>query len=211
MLDLPLIRSLAGAGVAADYVGVDPNPVACRRFREGFEAVDPGGVSLAVRQCGVDDLPPGPAFDLIHAAHSLYYLADPAATLERLLAKLAARGRVVAYQAPRGALNSLAEPFWGGDRTTPIWFSDRLAAWLNETGRRFERNSIDASLDVTAVFDRDDPQGQLILDFLLQTESSEFDDAVRIEALECLRAMSRREGDRWLAPHPVDSFVIYAD
>jgi len=210
MLDLPLIRSLAGAGVTAQYVGVDPNPVACRRFLEGFEVLDPDGVSLDLRQCGVDDLPPGPSFDLIHAVHSLYYVDDPAATVDCLFGRLAARGRLVLYQAPHGALNALAELFWRGDRDKSIWFSDRLESWLIETGRVFEKRRISASLDVTGAFDREDPRGRLILDFILQTKSCDLDAPVRAEALECLRAMSRYDGGRWLAPHPVDSFVVFS-
>ena len=211
MLDLPLIRSLAAAGVAADYTAVDPNPVGCRHFRAGFRGLDPRsvrGVSLDVRQCGVDDLPPGAAFDLIHAVHSLYYVPDPAAPLDGLLGRLAPGGRLVLYLAPRGALNALAEPFWRGDPGRPVWFSDRLAARLAEVPCAFESRRIDARLDVTAALDPADPRGRLVLDFLLHADAAGLSGPVRSAVGACLKAMSSTDGGRLFAPHPVDRFVV---
>lgn len=208
MLDVPLIRELASAGRATRYVGVDPSDIACRRFREAFESLDQSGVSLDVRCCGIDDFLDTQPVDLIHAVHSLYYVPDTAATLDRLLVRLATRGRLVVYKAPRGALNALAEQFWQGDDSSTIWFSDRLESWLRGTGRVFETVRIEAWLDVSSVFYRDDPKGSLILDFLLHTASSDLSEPLREKVLACIEAMSRREGEQLLAPHPVDAFVI---
>lgn len=208
MLDVPLIRSLAEEELAADYVGVDPSDVACRRFREAFESLNQRTVSLDLRCCGIDDFSGTESIDLIHAVHSLYYVPDAAATLDRLLTRLAPRGRMVVYKAPRGALNALAEQFWRGDDAASIWFSEQLEPWLRRTGRVFEKVRIDASLDVSSVFSTDDANGSLILDFLLHTASSKLAKRVRSEVLACISAMSRRDGERLLAPHPVDAFVI---
>lgn len=208
MLDLPLIASLADAGIAAAYVGVDPNPVACRRFIEGAETLNPSGVSLSVQECNVDDLADDEGFDLIHAVHSLYYVPDPPETIGRLLRRLRPGGRLVIFQAPRGELNELSECFWRIDKGSQVWFSDRLESWLAPSGQPFEKQRIDARLDVTSAINLDDPHGQLVLDFILHTASSDLGASVLELGIEYLRAISQRDDDRWLAPHPVDAFVV---
>lgn len=208
MLDVPLIRELAATGRATDYVGVDPSDVGCRRFREAFDSLNQSVVSLDVRCCGIDDFLDTQPVDLIHAVHSLYYVPDTAATLNRLLERLATGARLVVYKAPRGELNALAEQFWQGDDAASIWFSEQLESWLRDTGRAFETVRIEAWLDVSSLFCRDDPKGALILDFLLHTASSDLAKPLREKVLACVQAMSRREGEQLLAPHPVDAFVI---
>lgn len=208
MLDLPLIESLAGAGVAAAYVGVDPSLVACRRFIQGCETLKPRGVSLSVQECDVDDLAGDERFDLIHAVHSLYYSPDPAETIGRLLGRLRPGGQLVIFQAPRGKLNALADCFWRADQGSLVWFSDRLDSWLAQSGQPFERQRINGRLDVTKALDLDDPHGRLVLDFVLHIASSTLDASVIELAIEYLRAVSQRDGGRWLAPHPVDAFVV---
>ncbi|MEM6330561.1 MAG: class I SAM-dependent methyltransferase [Planctomycetota bacterium] len=212
MLDLELIASLGREEVRAEYVGVDPSPVACRRFREGFAALEPAGVSLAVHQCSVDELPAstgaGLRFDVIHAVHSLYYVPDPPATLRLLLGMLAPGGRLALYKAPRGDLNTLAEPFWRGDPNASIWFSDRLSTWLREERVDARSERIDAQLDVTDVFDPGSQAGRLVLDFLLHTKADQLGDDLRRQALECLDAMCIERDGRRLAPHPVDAFCV---
>lgn len=211
MLDLPLIGSLASAGVAMDYVGVDPNPVAGQRFAAGFREIESGGVSLSVRECGIDDLDNTAGYDLIHAVHSLYYVADPPRTLSRLIERLTPGGRLVVFQAPWGALNRLAACFWTGADGRTVWFSEQLEAWLREGRRRFEKHTIDARLDVTGALATGDADGRLVFDFALHTAAETLPSEVRQRALECLRAISAGEGGRSLAPHPVDAFVVYPD
>ena len=211
MLDLPLIEQMAEQGVAAEYVGIDPSFVACERFREGFRRIDPTGVSLDLHACGVDDFEGRSRFDLIHAAHSLYYVPDPAATIEDLLLRVNPRGRLVIFQAPRGALNTLAECFWHSDGGNSIWFSDRLESWLRSAGRGFEKVRLEAELDVTRALDVGDQRGRLVFDFVLHTEVDSLDPSLAERARESLRAISRREDDRWFTPHPVDAFEISPD
>lgn len=210
MLDLPLLEELARAGVPVDYVGVDPNRVAVDRFRDGFAELAPPGVSLHLNACGVEELGDVGSFDLIHAVHSLYYLPDPAGALSRLLGMLRPGGRLVVFHAPRGALNTLAECFWSGDEGGSVWFSDRVASWLEETDRRFERVRIDGQLDVSRALDAGDDAGRLVLDFVLHTPSDALDESLRAQAVECLRSISERKSTRWLTPHPVDAFVVLA-
>lgn len=211
MLDLPLIDALAGAGVAMDYVGVDPSPVAGERFAAGFRESAPRGVSLSVHQSGIDEYDDASRHDLIHAVHSLYYVTDPAQTLAKLLERLTPTGRLVVFQAPWAALNRLAACFWTGADGRTVWFSEQLEAWLRDRGRPFEKVRIDARLDVTEALESGAPESQLVLDFALHTAADTLPPEVRRHAVECLRAISERDGPRWLVPHPVDAYVVGAE
>lgn len=208
MLDLPLLESLAEAGVPTAYVGVDPSSVACQRFKNGWEAQKPRGVSLSVHECEVDDLVDDEGFDLIHAVHSLYYSADPPETIRRLLGRLRPGGRLAIFQAPRGELNALADCFWRADQGDLVWFSERLSSWLAQSEQPFERQRLEGRLEVTKALDLDDPHGRLVLDFILHIASGDLSDPVVDLAIGYLRSVSQQDGLGWFAPHPVDAFVV---
>lgn len=82
ILDNQLISELASSAENFEYTGVDPNPVACRRFREDFKKLALPNVKLKVKTETVESLSINEPFDVIQLTHALYYFKDPADTLE---------------------------------------------------------------------------------------------------------------------------------
>ena len=214
ILDNPLIRTLSETvGDTADrmpvrYTGVDPNPVACNRFRQGFERSPASNVDLTVLESTVEALGNPGLFDLIHAVHSLYYFANPANSLQALIERLHPRGDLVIFQAPKAQLNQLADCFWVEHTDVDIWFSDDVARYLKLSGMQFDQHRIDAHVDVTSCFDPDCAEGRLILDFITQTDCERLGRRPMEMVLVYLRAVGKVEADRILVPHPVDVFVV---
>jgi len=52
----PIDIAIASSAGTFEYTGVDPNPVACRRFREDFEKLALPNVKLEVRTEAVESL-----------------------------------------------------------------------------------------------------------------------------------------------------------
>ena len=214
ILDNPLICMLSETVgntedlVPVRYTGVDPNPVACNRFRQGFERSSASNVDLTVLETTVEALGNTGRYDLIYAVHSLYYFANPANSLQALIKRLGPRGELVIFQAPKAQLNQLADCFWIEHTDVDIWFSDDLARSLQRSGMRFDQHRIDAHVDVSACFDPDCPEGKLILDFITQTDCEQLGHRSMEMVHIYLRAIGKVEADRILVPHPVDVFVI---
>lgn len=219
ILDRPLIATLASqpgrsGAVAGDenqeihYTGIDPNPIACQRFRDEFEQLHLDSVSLSVMEETVESYTAAGAFDLTHVVHALYYFDDPAASLRALMDRVADEGELVIFQAPKAELNLLADCFWQEHANAPIWFSGQLEAHLTSAGIVFDQQRIDAEVDVTACFQAGCPGGNLTLDFLVQSDCESLPTEARAGVLAYLKTISRTDEDRVLAPHPVDVFTL---
>jgi SAM-dependent methyltransferase len=112
ILDNPLLNALADLDREILYTGIDPNAVACERFRKNFMRSESPSIELIVRQESVETISCDQQFDIVQVVHALYYFDDPAATITELLSRIAEGGKLLVFQAPRAELNQLAECFW---------------------------------------------------------------------------------------------------
>lgn len=210
-LDAMVARAFAREHDRQDYVGVDPNPVECARCRALFEALPDAIASTVVALPFEAFRDEASSYDLIYAAHTFYYVEDverAVAAIERLLRP---GGKLVVLQAPLGALNQLANRFWEARLQRSVPYSATVEQRLRALRPSIDRFRIEADLDVTpCVAPTMGDHGRAVLDFILQLDTSALPSGVQDDARRYLRAISRREGDRWLAPHPVDGFVLRA-
>ena len=208
ILDNPLIRSIATMAKRIEYTGVDPNSVACRRFQDEFDNHQLTNVRLNLWEQDIESLTTSDRFHVIHVVHSLYYFDDPAHTLDAMLDLLAPGGRVAVVQAPDAELNRLSKCFWAHHEKNGIWFSDCLADHLSGRRLAFSRERIDGEVDVARCFVADCPHGEMMLDFITQSDCRQLDrDLVQL-SLDYLRSISRPENGSLLIAHPADAFVI---
>lgn len=212
ILDNPLLKALEAAerdvARVVQYTGIDPNPVACSRFREDFKRQQLEDVSLEVREETMESLSGEERFDIIHAVHSLYYFENPVAAIKQLLARLNADGKLVIFQAPKAELNQLADCFWFHDQDVDIWFSERLGEHLSELGYDCKKSRIDGRVDVASCFDPSSNRGTMILDFITQVDCQKLEPAAREQLLGYLKSIAEISGDQMLVPHPVDVYEI---
>lgn len=208
ILDNPLIKSIATTSKRVEYTGVDPNAVACRRFQDEFDDQELPNVQLDLREENIETLTSTDRFDIILVVHSLYYFDDPADTLDGLLRLLAPDGKVVIVQAPEAELNQLAKCFWTHHAENGIWFSDCLADHLSQRRLAFSRQRIHGEVDVARCFEADCPRGEMMLDFITQSDCRQLDVDILQRCLSYLRCISRPEKGTMLVAHPADVFVI---
>jgi SAM-dependent methyltransferase len=208
ILDNPLIRSIATNFKRIEYTGVDPNAVACRRFQDDFENQNLPNVRLQLWQQDIESLTSSDSFHIIHIVHSLYYFDNPANTLDSLLKLLAPGGVLAVVQAPEAELNQLAKCFWTHHQDNGIWFSDRLAGHLSRRRLAFSKQRIDGEVDVAPCFVAECPRGEMMLDFITQSDCRRLDGDILQICLSYLRSIGRRENGSLLVAHPADAFVI---
>ena len=208
ILDNQLISVLASSAGTFEYTGVDPNPVACQRFRENFKKLGLANVKLEVKTETVESLNINEPFDVIQLTHALYYFKDPADTLEKLRRLLAPGGKLIIIHAPNEHLNQLSQCFWSHHAEQDIWFSNRLEEHLVRQGIEFTSHRIHGEVDVTRCFEKSCPHGEKILDFITQSDCRESDADVRARCLHFLKKISRVDGERLKVGHPADVFVV---
>ena len=208
ILDNQLISSLASSSEPFEYTGVDPNPVACRRFREDFEKLALSNVKLELRTEAVESLNINKPFDIIQLTHALYYFKDPADTLGKLRRLLAPGGKLIIVQAPNEHLNQLSECFWSHHVDQDIWFSRCLERHFVKQKIDFTCQRIYGEVDVTRCFNEGCPHGEKLLDFITQSDCRESDAEVRERCLNFLKKISRVDGESLKVEHPADVFVV---
>jgi SAM-dependent methyltransferase len=147
-------------------------------------------------------------FDLVLMVHSLYYMDDPKLALKSALNLVSESGRLVILIASDDTLNELASSFWERENGGSTWFSEDLSRHLENRGISFERQRIEAKLDITSCCEPLSEQGGRIADFVAQVPTKELPPRLRQMIFSYLEATSHRDGDmRWL-PHNVDAFII---
>ena len=147
-------------------------------------------------------------FDRVLMVHSLYYMEDPELAIDKALNLVNESGRLIILIASNDTLNELSSSFWKMENGGSSWFSEDLSKHLEERGVSFERNRIEARLDITSCCEPESEQGSHIADFIAQVPLGELPPGLRTMIFSYLKATSHLDGDiRWL-PHNVDAFVI---
>jgi SAM-dependent methyltransferase len=208
ILDNQLISALASSAGTFEYTGVDPNPVACHRFREEFKNLALENVKLNVKTETVESLNINEPFDIIQLTHALYYFKDPADTLEKLRSLLALGGKLIIVHAPNECLNQLSECLWSHHAEQDIWFSESLEEHLVKQDIEFTSHRIHGEVDVTQCFEDGCPHGENLLDFITQSNCRESGGEVRARCLHLLKKFCRVDGESLKIEHPADVFVV---
>ncbi|MEM7199805.1 MAG: class I SAM-dependent methyltransferase [Planctomycetota bacterium] len=213
--DVAIAKALAKRTDNLRYVGVDPNRVECEEFEARFAEAALPGAQLEVCPVPFDAFEPVDArgqkraFDLVHFVHCLYYMGDASDALRRARRLLAPGGQLVIVQGPRGRLNDLSGRFYAKGYHQETMFAADLAEQLDEWDWAYERDRIDAHVDVTPLLD--DPasaKGEALRDFIVQFDSRRLPRKVRLGVDRYLELISSRRNGRRVVPHPADVFVV---
>ena len=205
-VDGPLAAALAAGGRRVDYVGVEPHPPSAGAFASRLANLGLPALTVTTQVTDfASDFGTGPV-DLVHFVHSLYYVADVGAALDRALDRLAPGGTLVALTAPRDPLCVLTElmaPRTGHRQ----WFAEDVTAALAGRGRTVRAATIDGRLDLGAVAADPDGTGEQLLDFLVQARTRDLPAPARELVLAHLRAI-RLPGPGWVVPHPLQVAIV---
>lgn len=145
------------------FDGIEPNDVHERQFLGRLDAPHPlhfslmdcvrnNGIDLSTKTVSLEHFEPeeGVAYDLILLSHVLYYPADRAAALRRLLSFLAPAGIVVIFQQTPAGLNEIQRLFAAEMSMPPHYYSSLEAqSVLEAEGCDFQTTLFDQVLDVT--------------------------------------------------------------
>jgi SAM-dependent methyltransferase len=208
LLDVPVAARLAARTGDLRYTGVDPSRIECEAFARCFDDAALTGARLRVVAAPFEAFQAPPDFDLVHLVHCLYYMLDPTAVVDRAWRLLAPGGRLVVLHAPRGALNDLAARFYDKQFGRPTLFADEFAGLLDRRGWFYERERIDAQLEVSAMVRGDEDVGSALRDFIVQVDSRRLPPAVLTLVERYLDLVTVEDGGRFVIDHPVDAFVI---
>ena len=195
-------RLLVGDSDGGDirYVGVEPFEVSAGHFHERMGRIDSGRLSFDTIVAPFANSRLDETFDVVTFVHSMYYVPNIAEAVRAATALLRPHGEVIVLNAPRSALNLLADllaPEIEGHRQ---WFSDDVHDALEKSGLDHSTHApIEAVVDLTGASDE-------VLDFTVQAELT-----------PDLRGLVRRYladvslvAGRCVAPHPVDVYVVRA-
>ncbi len=212
-LDRHILAASTEQSNEVTYVGLEPDAGQCKRFVNQMQAEANGEqvrgrAQIEVKNLSFEKLRESRRYDLVTMVHSLYYMSDPAEAVEDALSLVNAGGRLVILLAANDTLNELSSSFWEVEANREAWFSEDLAAYLNQLGLSFERERIEARLNVTECFNPESAVGTQIADFIAQVATKKLTPKLQGMIREYLDATSRHDGQqRWL-PHNVDAFVI---
>lgn len=208
ILDVPIAERLLERAGDLHYVGVDPNRIECEAFQQHFRDAAFDRARLEVVPATFEEFETGRRFDLIHFVHSLYYMPDPWEALEKARKLLAPGGRLVVFHAPREALNDLTVRFWDKQHARPTLFAEDFAEILDAWSWDYERERVDARLEVTPLAHAGSTIGLALRDFIVQFDSGRLPEPVQELVGRYLQLISVEGGGETHIAHPVDVFVI---
>lgn len=204
-VDAPFARALAADGRRVDYTGVEPHAASAAAFATRLDALELPTLDASVVVGDFVDYAPDHPADLLHFVHSLYYVPDLSAALDRGLGLLAPGGLLVAAIAPLRPLCVLTELLCPWNGRTP-WFAEDVHAELDMRGLAVETETIVGHLDVRDALADPLGRGEAVLDFLIGARSRALDQTARARLLDYVGDVSL-PGRPGVLPHPVDVVV----
>lgn len=207
VLDAALVDDLQHIGPVR-FVGVDPNTHENETCRARMTSVVRGRSTARVVDRTIEEFDAGGArFDAVTAVHAFYYSAEPDTALRQALAPLAQDGAVFLLSAPDNALSSLfVETSLELHGFAPC-LSDRMESALQRAGFRTRLEHIPAVVDVTPLCSPGDPEGELLLDFIVHADTRACTCGARERYRERVLELSSDVAGRAIVPHPVHGLV----
>jgi SAM-dependent methyltransferase len=205
-VDGPLAEALSAGGRRVHYVGVEPHPPSAGAFASRLANLGLPGLTITTQVTDFATAGRTGPVDLVHFVHSLYYVADVGAALDRALDRLDPGGVLVALTAPLQPLCVLTEllaPRTGHRQ----WFAEDVTAALAGRGRTVREAVIEGRLDLSAVGSDPAGVGEQLLDFLAQARTGSMPARARRLVLDHLTRI-RLPGAGWQVPHPLHVAVV---
>lgn len=205
-VDAPLAATLAAGGRRVDYTGVEPHAPSAGAFASRLALLDLPGLTVTTQVTDFASSAAGGPVDLVHFVHSLYYVLDVGAALDRALDRLGPDGVLVTLTAPLDPLCLLTEALAPRPEHRQ-WFAEDVRAELAGRGVRVREAAVDGRLDVDPVWRDPTGTGELILDFLVQARTRGLPLPVRRLVLDHLAEITL-PGPGRLVPHPLCVAVV---
>ncbi|MFT5604504.1 MAG: SAM-dependent methyltransferase [Paracoccaceae bacterium] len=207
-LDVKILAAAKEQASTIAYVGLEPDSQQCERFMSSMTLPSAQNIRVETLNTNFEKCTEKRRFDRVLMVHSLYYMDDPELAIEKALNLVNESGRLIILIASNDTLNELSSSFWKMENGGSTWFSEDLCKHLDERGVSFERQRIEAKLDITSCCELESEQGIRIADFIAQAPTGELPPGLRTMIFSYLEATSHLDGDmRWL-PHNVDAFII---
>jgi SAM-dependent methyltransferase len=207
-LDVKILAAAKEQASTIAYVGLEPDSQQCKRFMSSMALPSDQHIRVEALNTNFEKCTEQRRFDRVLMVHSLYYMDNPERAIEKALNLVNESGRLIILIASNDTLNELSSSFWKIENGASTWFSEDLSKHLDERGVAFDRQRIEAKLDITSCCAPESEQGIRIADFIAQAPTGELPPGLRTMIFSYLEATSHLDGDmRWL-PHNVDAFII---
>jgi SAM-dependent methyltransferase len=207
-VDGPLAAQLAADERAVDYHGVEPHGPSLERFSARLRGLGRPRLRVTASTSDFATFTGSGPFDVVHFVHSLYYVADVGAAIDRALGLLRPGGSLIALTSPREPLSVLAS-LLAPQTSHPQWFAETVGAELIARGLQLTTTTVDGRLDLATLRTDPDGLGEQVLDFLIQARSADLAPEVRalvdahLDDIACADEPS-------LVPHPLTAMVVTA-
>lgn len=208
-LDVSILAAGKEHTSTISYVGLEPDSQQCEKFVSRMKLESDQSIQVKAHNTNFEKFTEQRRFDLVLMVHSLYYMADAERAIESGLKLVNGTGNLIILLASNDTLNELSSSFWRIENGGSTWFSEDLTRYLEERGVPYERQRIEARLDITSCCEPQSEQGSRIADFIAQVPNAELPPRLQRMIVSYLEATSHIDGDvRWL-PHNVDAFTIW--
>lgn len=174
-----LMKTDPGHSVKIFNRAIDPNLYSCDLYRAAIEnlpsPLNDGKVAFEICQQSFEEYQQSHReplnFDIVHFIHSIYYVDIEKALMHCFEKELYDKGEVICIASRRGLICSVVSKLQWHVGSEIYDVVDKMIQIANKNGWKIEVHDQEYSIDVTEVFDPQSTEGNLLLDFLTQTEN----------------------------------------
>ena len=162
---------------------IEPNLFSCGLYKAAIEnlpsPLDDGKTAFDICQQSLEEYQQSHSeplsFDIVHFIHSIYFVDFEKALLHCFEKELSDKGKIICIAARRdlacSVLSKLQQKLQWHVGSEIYDVVDKMIQIANRNGLKIEVHDQEYSIDVTEVFDQHSIEGNLLLDFLTQTEN----------------------------------------
>jgi SAM-dependent methyltransferase len=206
IFDVPIIQEFLRRDLQIEYEGIDPNEKVLSLLENSLRPLAGEKLKVSVILSDFESYHTLNKFSFILLVHTHYFFSDLCQSLQKAWDLLEEGATIILYSALDIFLSQFFNVTFQSNFGHPPWLSHHVQKALNSLNIPFQREPINAVLDITACFSADEKAARDLLAFIIHADVTDKSGADVL--LACLKDNSKQENGRYLLPHTVDVFAI---
>jgi len=206
IFDKRLIQGFLRRDLRIQYEGLDPNQEVLNLLEHSLGPLAGEKLTVSTLLSDFESYETSKTFNFVLLVHTHYFFYDLCQNLQKAWHLLEEGGNMILYSALDIFLSQFFNVTFQSNFGHPPWLSHHVQKALKTLNIPFRSESIDAVLDISTCFGKDEKAANDLLNFIIHADVT--NSAGKDVLLACLKKNATCENDRYVLPHTVDVFIM---
>src|ERR1035437_1593160 len=202
IFDEQVIQGFLRRNLRMQYEGLDPNQEVLKLLEKSLRPLTGDRLTVSALLSDFESFQTSKKFNFILLVHTHYFFYDLGQSLQKAWDLLEEGGNIILYSALDIFLSQFFNVTFQSNFGHPPWLSHHVQKALKTLNIPFRAESINAVLDISTCFGKDEKAANDLLSFIIHADVTNI--SGKDVLINCLKENAMHENGRYLLPHTVD-------